>query len=61
MHMCFKSWLYNSSMLQDEFDEEDEREEDCEASEPWSNSHEDDIQYYFYCWCIYCVWCERQD
>ncbi len=57
MHMCFKSWLYNSSMLRDEFDEE----EDCEASEAWSNSHEDDVQYYFYCWCMYCVWCERQD
>ncbi len=44
--MCFKSWLYNSSMLQDEFDEEDEREEDCEVSEAWSDNHEDNIQYY---------------
>ncbi len=61
MHMCFKSWLYNSSMLRDEFDEEDEREEDCKASEVQSNSHEDNVQYYFYCWCMYCVWCERQD
>ncbi len=55
MHMCFKSWLYNSSMLQDEFDEEDEKEEDCKVSEAQSNNHKDDIQYYFYCWCIYCV------
>jgi len=36
-------------MLQDEFDEEDEREEDCKASEAQSDSHEDDVQYYFYC------------
>ncbi len=61
MHICFKSWLYNSSMLWNEFDEEDKREEDCEVSEAQSNSHEDDVQYYFYCWCMYCVWCERQD
>jgi len=33
MHMCFKSWLYNSLMLQDEFDEKDEKEEDCKVSE----------------------------
>ncbi len=71
MHMCFKSWLYNSLMLWDEFKEEDKKEEDkkeedkkekdCKVSEAWSNNHEDNIQYYFYCWCIYCVWCERQD
>ena len=42
-------------MLQDEFDEEDEREEDCEVSEAWSDNHEDNIQYYFYCQCMYCV------
>ncbi len=53
-------------MLWDEFKEEDKKEEDkkekdCKVSEAWSNNHEDDIQYYFYCWCIYCVWCERQD
>jgi len=36
-------------MLQDKFDEEDEREEDYEVSEARSNSHEDNIQYYFYC------------
>jgi len=30
-------------MLQDEFDEEDEKEEDCEASEARSDSHEDDV------------------
>ncbi len=36
-------------MLWDWFDEEDEKEEDCKASESWSNNHEDDIQYYFYC------------
>ena len=46
-------------MLQDEFDEEDEREEDCKANEARSNNHEDDVQYYFYCQCMYCVWCER--
>ncbi len=43
MHMCFKSWWYNSSMLWDEFNEEDKREEDCKASESWSDSHEDDV------------------
>ncbi len=48
-------------MLQDEFDEEDEKEEDCKASEVWSNSHENDVQYYFYCQCMYCVWCKRQN
>ena len=48
-------------MLWNEFNEEDKIEEDCEASEPWSNSHEDNIQYYFYCQCMYYVWCERQD
>jgi len=36
-------------MLQDEFDEEDKKEEDCKVSEAQSNSHEDNIQYYFYC------------
>jgi len=35
-------------MLQDEFDEEDKKEENCEASEVQSDSHEDDVQYYFY-------------
>jgi len=30
-------------MLQDNFDEEDEREEDCEASKALSDSHEDDV------------------
>jgi len=30
-------------MLQDKFDEEDEKEEDCEASEARSDSHEDDV------------------
>jgi len=30
-------------MLQDEFDEEDKKEEDCEASEARSDSHEDDV------------------
>ena len=29
MYMYFKSWLYNSSMLWDKFDEEDKKEEDC--------------------------------
>ncbi len=33
MHMCFKSWLYNSLMLWDKFNEEDKKEEDCKASE----------------------------
>jgi len=30
-------------MLQDKFDKEDEKEEDCKASEAQSNSHEDNI------------------
>ncbi len=42
-------------MLQDEFDEKDEKEENCEVSKSWSNSHKDDVQYYFYYQCIYCV------
>ncbi len=33
MHICFKSWLYNNSMPQDKFNEEDEKEENCKASE----------------------------
>ncbi len=48
-------------MLQDEFDEEDEKEENYKANEAWSDSHEDNVQYYFYCWCMYFVWCEKQD
>ncbi len=48
-------------MLWDEFDEEDEKEEDCKASEARSDIHEDNVQYYFYYWCMYYVWCERQD
>ncbi len=43
MHMCFKSWLYNNSMLQNEEDEEDEKEEDCKASKAWSNNHENNV------------------
>ncbi len=30
-------------MLQDKFDKEDEKEEDCKVSEAQSNSHEDNI------------------
>ncbi len=36
-------------MLWDEFNEKDKKEEDCEVSEAWSDSHENNVQYYFYC------------
>ncbi len=59
MHMCFKSWLYDSLMLQDWFDEENEKEEDYKADETHNYSYKDDTQDNFFNWSKYCIWCKR--